>query len=65
MLQYVIERLDYDSYIGAPDRNYRGKTDLAYKDENGEDKYPYSRIISRKKAGVNNGSRRNGRLQGS
>lgn len=36
-------------------KNYRGRTDLAYKDKNGKDKCPYSRIIIRKKAGVNNG----------
>lgn len=36
-------------------KNYRGRTDLAYKDKNGKDKCPYSRIIIRKKAGTNNG----------
>ncbi len=36
-------------------KNYRGRTDLAYKDESGKDKCPYSRIIIRKKAGANNG----------
>ena len=30
-------------------KNYRGRTDLAYKDENGKDKCPYSRIIVRRK----------------
>lgn len=33
-------------------KNYRGRTDLAYKDEKGIDKCPYSRIIIRKKAGA-------------
>ncbi len=36
-------------------KNYRGRTDLAYKDEKGTDKCPYSRIIIRKKEGAKNG----------
>lgn len=32
-------------------KNYRGRTDVAYKDKNGNDKCPYSRILIRRKGG--------------